>query len=248
MEQNRQTPEQRQNATEKTFVIETLYDVRQELARRRGIPECSEIPFDAHASWDDTATNTHHAYSFITAYDRNDSEYRYHLSHAEDTVSQFMYLDPHLQNRILTQLLVKSEQGQSQGDIDADRYIASIRRLDALANGDPSTTYPSDLQSLIRYTQRIETQYRSNDIDCVITKKIVIQELLDEQVLSETVYGGHGDDELMDMSFEDMSGLFYALDEKLSYSDVDEDIPEIIEYLYYLNFTTGKLRCEQEAR
>lgn len=248
MEHNRQTPEQRQNATEKTFVIETLYDARQELAERRGVLACSETPLDVHAAWDDIAMNTHHAYSFITAYDRNDSEYRYHLSHTEDTVSQFMYLDSQSQNRILTQLLVKSEQGQCQDGIDADRYIASIRRLDALANGDPSTTHPSDLQSLIRYTQRIETQYRSNDIDCVITKKIVIQELLDEQVLSEIVYGGHGDDELMDMSFEDESGLFYSLDEKLSYSDVDEDIPEIVEYLYYLNFTAGKLRFEQEAK
>jgi hypothetical protein len=239
MEHDRHTPEQL-NLIEKEFVTETLYAARQALIARQGISEYVHQPLEATRSWLDGATNTQHRHTFVTAYYNELPGYGYHLSHVEDQVSQFMYLESHLQNNIIMQLLSSLDQkGDSKG-IDANIYLASIKRLDALANGNPSTANPSNLKSLIRYTQRIDTQYQSNDIDCVITKKVLVQELLDDQVLSEVVYGAHANDDFLEVSFEDVEGLFYSLSENLAYSDIARDISEMQYILSRLKLTAGE--------
>lgn len=237
MEYDRHTPEQL-NLIEKEFITETLFIARQDLIARQGISEYVSGPINASKYWFDKSKNTGHSYLFVTSCDQITTGRAYHLSYTEDNVSQFMYLDKQMQNNIIVQLLAKSTQAESDAGVNAKHYLASIRRLDALSIGDPSTARPSDLQSLIRYTQRVQTQYESNDIDCMITKKIVMQELLDDQVLSEVVCGAHAGDDTMDVSFEDEGGLFYSLDTDLACSDVAQDLPEMRHILRTLNFTS----------
>lgn len=225
--------------TERDFVSVVLFGAMKDLAARKGINYASPDPdlsFGTQDTYFDVESRIDHKYSFHCAYDETISGFEYFLSHTEEVHNQFMYLQPYIQDQIQRRLQELSEVSHVGLGAHAHQYLASIKYLQALGRGENVAFDAATLQSLIRCTFQTETQYMTNDRDRVITKKVIVQQKIDNQVLSEMVYGSHAQDGMqLGVGSDGVSAMLSSLDESMSYSDIEKDIPEMKGYLEFLN-------------
>jgi hypothetical protein len=246
MEKEQHTPERNEDNTERLFVTETLFDAMKQLAEHKGIDYKTKDPnleFHAQDAFYDPATRLRHTYSFTSSYHQEIDGFIYHLSHAEEANNQFMYLDRYVQDQIYG-LLQEKVINKKNPNARMMMYLKSIQYLRALESGEPVNFDGEGLSSLIRHTQYVETQYRASSLDCIITKKVIVQQKLDQQVISEFIYGAHSqDDVVLHTADENANALFDVIAGEVSYSNIEEDIPEMEKFLGFLG-----IDCDETKR